>query len=252
MDLGSRSEWYRLYGTLFPKDFRWFKCLEEPEIIKFYNILSEEEINELRSTVREGDFQRSTTVVNNKLVIDDTRTNYTYTLTKNGCGEIYDNVVEKLLRRVCLLTQYRYHQIEAIQLTKYGEGEYFKEHMDTFEDPEPEEGQRIGSFLIWLNDMNEEDGGELEFTELGYKFVPDKGCGIFWWNTFQRESEEDKSPIIEENKSQIDDEIDEYRITDLHFGKIIIDERLKHKAHVVKKGTKEVLTIWIREKGWQQ
>ena len=77
-------------------------------------------------------------------------------------------------------------------------------------------GQRIATFFIWLNDMEEEDGGATLFPDLGLKCIPEQGSGLFWWN--QR-------------------------------GDILLEET-KHCGTPVKKGTKYGMNIWIRYSGW--
>jgi prolyl 4-hydroxylase len=87
---------------------------------------------------------------------------------------------------VCVLTQVRmaaalgvpFRQFETITVLHYAEGEEITEHFD-FVDPEVpdyeqeimQRGQRIATFLIYLNDAY--DGGETEFPRVG---VRHKGC----------------------------------------------------------------------------
>ena len=110
-------------------------------------------------------------------------------------------------------------QIEGVMLVKYEVGEFFKEHVDYFEREEiymDGGGQRIATFFVYLNDMEEEDGGSTLFPEIGLKSIPEKGSALFWWN----ESD----------------------------GRLLTET--KHAGEVVKKNVKYGLNLWVRYPGW--
>jgi hypothetical protein len=241
------TEWKRLYGPLFPKDFHWDSLLEEGEMIKLYHLLSEEEIQDILDWCSEEGFESSTMIVHQKTVLSNHRTSQTHVLTEHGNADPHPSqAVENLLRRICILTKCTYAQIEGLSVVRYQPSQHFSVHMDTF-DPKalPKGGQRIGSMIIWLNDLehdcnasnleHEEDsphnvsdskseeeetyscGGETWFPYWNLELIPDKGCGVFWWNTFT-----EGQP----------------------------DERYKHAALPVRKGEKWIIIVWIRDIGW--
>jgi hypothetical protein len=96
---------------------------------------------------------------------------------------------------VCVLTQVRmaaalgvpFRQFETITVLHYAEGEEITEHFD-FVDPEipdyeqeiAQHGQRIATFLIYLND--DYDGGETEFPRLGVRHKGRKTQGLVFIN----------------------------------------------------------------------
>ena len=96
---------------------------------------------------------------------------------------------------VCALTQVRmaaalgvpFRQFEAISVLHYAEGEEITEHFD-FVDPKvpdyeqeiAQRGQRIATFLIYLND--DYGGGETEFPRVGVRHKGRKTQGIVFIN----------------------------------------------------------------------
>jgi len=97
---------------------------------------------------------------------------------------------------VCILTQVRmaaalgvpFRQFEAISVLHYAEGEEITEHFD-FVDPKvpdyeqeiAQRGQRIATFLIYLND--DYGGGETEFPRVGVRHKGHKTQGIVFINS---------------------------------------------------------------------
>jgi prolyl 4-hydroxylase len=92
------------------------------------------------------------------------------------------------LRRVVSdLTRLPEDHQEVIQITHYAAGQKFDAHRDDFAAGseylrfEAERGgQRVFSFMIYLNDV--EEGGETEFPALGLACPAQQGKGIFWAN----------------------------------------------------------------------
>jgi prolyl 4-hydroxylase len=96
---------------------------------------------------------------------------------------------------VCVLAQRRmaacagvpFRHLEPLSVLHYAEGEEITPHFD-FIDPEvpdyerqiASQGQRIVTFLVYLND--EYDGGETEFLELGIRHKGRPGAGLYFVN----------------------------------------------------------------------
>jgi len=112
---------------------------------------------------------------------------------------------------------------EPIQGQYYTAGQEFKAHTDFFT-PNTEEyathagsmGQRTWTFMIYLNDVPKDSGGETEFVHVGLSFQPKRGRAITWNNLLP-----DGSP----------------------------NEATKHWAHQVKHGEKIIVTKWFRQYG---
>jgi prolyl 4-hydroxylase len=73
---------------------------------------------------------------------------------------------------------------EIAKLLHYKPGETFGRHSDFLQPGMHEEiearGQRVATFLVYLSD--DYDGGETEFTEVGFKFKARKGDALMFVN----------------------------------------------------------------------
>jgi prolyl 4-hydroxylase len=224
--------WKWMWGHLFPPKMYARLLVAEPRILKIYHFLDEKEITHLLQWTRSQEitFNRSTILKQGKLIHSPDRTSQTAILTSNGLTAVKngnkwmvhsDAVIDNVYRRVCFLVGCLPEQIEGLMLVKYEEGEYFHEHWDFFEEeelPDRVGGQRIATFWVWLNDLEEDAGGETCFPQVGLQCSPDKGAALFWWN--QRGSELLSSTL--------------------------------HAGNPVKKGVKWGLNIWVRYPGWAQ
>jgi len=211
------KEW--LYGDYFPQDFSINPVYTKPLILKLRNFLSGEECKSLIERA-EGKYTRSTMLVEGELTHNPRRTSQTAFLSDNGYSDgPHDKLLEKLYKRVCVLLGCIRSQLEGVMVVKYEEGEFFKEHVDYFEGEEVDVdggGQRMCTFFVYLNDMEEEDGGATIFPEIGLKSIPEAGSALFWWN-------ESGGRLLSETK---------------------------HVGEVVKKGVKYGLNVWVRYPGW--
>jgi len=216
----ANEENFWLYKQLFPDGFRGEVIYDQPYIVKLYDFLRPDEVEFLIDMAKDK-YSRSTILIDGKLTYNSRRTSQTAILTDNGCWEkVTHPEIEAIYRRVCILLSCSKRQLEGLMLVRYEEGEEFKEHYDYFEAGDEmaldNGGQRIATFFVWLNDLEEDAGGETEFTELGIKCIPDKGCALFWWN---------------------------------QFGDSLLLETA-HRGCKVKKGVKYGLNIWVRYPGW--
>src|SRR5262245_18008630 len=78
---------------------------------------------------------------------------------------------------------------EGFQFAWYKPGEYFKSHHDYFHEgydgskiATDRGGQRIITFMIYLNPLPEGRGGETDFDRAGVKIRPEKGKAFVFWN----------------------------------------------------------------------
>ena len=104
---------------------------------------------------------------------------------------------------------------EKAQIQHYEVGNEFKAHWDWFHEdadkPFFDRGQRIWTFMIYLNDV--EEGGETHFTKLDQSITPKLGRAVIWSN-------------LDKN------------------GKV--DYETQHAGTPVKKGQKYVITKWFK------
>lgn len=101
-----------------------------------------------------------------------------------------DFVCLLMQRRMCACLGLPFSQLEAAVVLHYAEGREITEHFD-FVDPKApnyeqeiaEKGQRIVTFLVYLND--DYAGGETEFTRLGITRKGRTGEGLFFSNALE-------------------------------------------------------------------
>jgi hypothetical protein len=96
-----------------------------------------------------------------------------------------DAVIMGLRLRIEKLTDI--HRLEVSSILHYLPGQEFKPHFDFLDMGIPgyaqdvrRNGQRVATFLIYLNDDYE--GGETEFTKLDWRYKGRKGDALFFWN----------------------------------------------------------------------
>lgn len=205
----------------FPKGFETKILFKDPYIVKLRRFLNTEEIDELISMAK-GKFERSTIIVSDEMVKSDTRTSKTAFITDNGHYKKYSKPVERILKKVCYLTGAKRNQIESLMVVKYAQNDQFMEHHDYFNPKHTEMiadgGQRMMTFFVYLNSLDEEDGGETEFPLIDLKIKPSKGTAVFWWN------QKSDGSLIKKT---------------LHRGNPVLTNKIKYG-----------LNLWVRSDGW--
>jgi Rps23 Pro-64 3,4-dihydroxylase Tpa1-like proline 4-hydroxylase len=84
-----------------------------------------------------------------------------------------------LLYRGAMLLGIPYTHVETVFVTRYLSGEYYKKHEDFFPGFQ---GDRLYTVLIYLNDLNPEQGGGTTFEKLRLAATPKCGRAISWTN----------------------------------------------------------------------
>ncbi|EFV76895.1 2OG-Fe(II) oxygenase [Cytobacillus oceanisediminis] len=193
------------------KDVKVLSRNEKPFVLHLDQVLSSEECDELISLSRSR--------LQPSLVVDrgsgEERAGSGRT-SKSMAFRLKENeLVERIETRIAELTGYPAENGEGLQILNYGLGEEYKPHFDFFPPHMADAskgGQRVGTFLIYLNDV--EDGGETVFSKAGLSFVPKKGAAIYF-----------------------------------HYGNAQgqLDRLSVHSSVPVRKGEKWAATKWIRE-----
>jgi hypothetical protein len=123
-----------------------------------------------------------------------------------------DPVVGAFASHAAQITGLPVENQESTQVVMYDVGGKFLDHYDACvsdgtsycdHTTEGESGERWATFILYLND--EFEGGETEFTRLGFSVKPEIGKGLLFWNTDDKqeileESEHKGSPIIKGKK----------------------------------------------------
>ena len=95
-----------------------------------------------------------------------------------------DIVLSLVLDRIARASGVPFEHFEVGKLLHYRPGQTFMRHSDFLQPGMHEEiearGQRVATFLTYLSD--DYDGGETEFTEVGYRFKARKGDALMFLN----------------------------------------------------------------------
>jgi len=125
-------------------------------------------------------------------VYDSVKRTVTESHTRTNSAAIFNMVETDLVNllvqmRMAACTGVNFRQFEAATVLHYAEGEQITEHYDFIDPKTPdyarvirEQGQRIITFIVYLND--DYQGGETEFPELGISHKGSRGEGIFFVN----------------------------------------------------------------------
>ncbi|HYD62323.1 MAG TPA: 2OG-Fe(II) oxygenase [Noviherbaspirillum sp.] len=158
--------------------------LTSPRIVLLGNVLSDEECDTLAAYCGER-WARSPVVANHDggNLVHAHRTSRGAMLRR---GET--ELIQRIEARLAHLAQWPVERGEGMQVLRYETGNEYRAHYDWF-DPElpgPRKhlergGQRVGTFVIYLNDV--EQGGGTAFPNIGLEVQPKKGGAVFFANT---------------------------------------------------------------------
>ena len=169
------------------------------------NFLTHDECQYLIEKGRK-DLEPSTLIENGKKIVDSGRTSSTAFITHNGKAPRDDVIITKLFEKIADITGVTTKHIEAMNIVHYAEGQQYEYHYDYFRKEHTQflipAGNRKYTFFIYLNTVNEEDGGATHFSKLDIKTQPKEGDAVFWPNLgedgeFLDETEHKGCPIRE-------------------------------------------------------
>ncbi|AJS60848.1 2OG-Fe(II) oxygenase [Paenibacillus sp. IHBB 10380] len=143
---------------------------EEPLIMKFDHVLSDEECQALIESA-------ASRLEQSKLVnkeVSQIRTSKGMFFDKNE--SLLINIIEN---RISSLMQVPIAHAEGLQVLHYEPGQEYKEHYDFFGPNNPSShNNRISTLVIYLNDV--EEGGETTLPNLGITVKPVKGSAVYF------------------------------------------------------------------------
>jgi prolyl 4-hydroxylase len=159
--------------------------LQSPRLVLLGNVLSDEECDAL-CRLAEPRLERSTMLSNDGSGKREVNTHRTSDSTFFFKGD--EPLVNRIDARLAELSNWPEENGEAMQIARYTAGGEFKTHYDWFSPQQPGSemarargGQRVGTFLIYLTDI--EEGGATAFTMRGLEVRPRKGNALFFVNT---------------------------------------------------------------------
>lgn len=181
----SETNWKKLRASIDPEAWRRAPTrrvlLEEPRVRVFESFASPVECDWLIERCRQRlepahVYEDSGTVMQRNAGRSNSEASFELDESDVALSLIHD--------RVARATSVPVEHFEVAKLLHYKPGEAFARHSDFLQPGMREEievrGQRVATFLIYLNDAY--DGGETEFTEVGFKFKARKGDALFFLN----------------------------------------------------------------------
>ncbi len=193
-----------------------------PWIITMENVVTAEEATRLIELGNVEGYEQSMEVdepgpdgVLEEMISED-RTSYN-AWCQNECYQ--DEIALRVIHRLSDITGIEEANSEYLQLLRYEPGQYYKSHHDYVpSEVERQQGPRILTVFLYLNDV--EEGGETEFTFLDLRVTPKVGRALLWPNVL------DKDP---------------------HQG----DPRTEHQALAVKMGVKYGANAWFHQRDFK-
>jgi prolyl 4-hydroxylase len=137
--------------------------------------------------------------------------------SKNSAFQRSENkIIEMIENKIIKLLNIQRNQIEPIQIVKYDKGNQYKPHYDYFSNiTDNVKNQRIHSFIIYLNDLQENEGGATWFPLYRIRVYPLQARCLHFKNI---DYEGNVNPLT------------------LHCGEEILSDNVKY-----------ILTVWIRQ-----
>jgi prolyl 4-hydroxylase len=184
------------------------------------NFLSADECKEIIK-IGSSKLVPSTVFQKDKIVRGNERISQTAFLTASGIPSSIP-VLYGVQLRVASLCWFPLSHLENINMTQYNKNQYYKPHHD-FIDPAKQEkentvqaSQRVFTFLIYLNSVSKENGGQTYFPRLNLSVKPKRGSCLVWPNTS-------------------------------FDGKSLYEQTL-HEGQELTGGEKWALNVWVRDK----
>lgn len=157
--------------------------LKNPSIALLGGVLSDEECDELSAYC--ADRMKRSAVVGadgGGEVVDPRRTSSGAMIRRSET-----ELVARLEARLAALAHWPVESAEGLQVLRYGPGNEYQPHYDWFDPALPgsqkhlgHSGQRTGTFVIYLSDV--EKGGGTVFPTIGLEVLPKKGGAVFFAN----------------------------------------------------------------------
>ncbi len=130
---------------------------------------------------------RSTVIEHGQTVVRAYRSSYTCALTRSGDTEPESPLLRAVLMRVSALCGKSLGHLEALNVVRYRRGQQYEPHHDYYtaehRDAMGRGGQRLMTFLIYLNSVPASAGGATYFPRLDLRVQPQEGAAAFWCNT---------------------------------------------------------------------
>uniref|UniRef100_A0A8C5GFY9 procollagen-proline 4-dioxygenase n=1 Tax=Gouania willdenowi TaxID=441366 RepID=A0A8C5GFY9_GOUWI len=158
---------------------------DSPRIVRYLNVLSEEEIGKIKELAKPR-LSRATVRDPKTGVL----TTANYRVSKSAWLEADDDpVIDRVNQRIEDITGLAVDTAELLQVANYGVGGQYEPHFDFSRKDEPDAfkrlgtGNRVATFLNYMSDV--EAGGATVFPDFGAAIWPRKGTAVFWYNLYR-------------------------------------------------------------------
>ncbi|HYG04786.1 MAG TPA: 2OG-Fe(II) oxygenase [Stenotrophomonas sp.] len=164
----------RSEATFEGQRLRQLVRLEDPAIALIEGVLSADECEALIAAAR-PQMKRAE-------IIDAVTGEYRPDPVRTSDSAVVDTTQFPLLPRIearlAWLMACEPSHLETLQILRYRVGGEFRPHMDAFDKPSAEGGQRTATLVIYLADV--ELGGTTVFPEQGLGVAPSRGMGVYF------------------------------------------------------------------------
>ena len=246
------------------------------KLTRIYGFIDDEETEALLK-MAPPKFDRSTIVIDNRLVHSPIRTSSTAFLTDMGNRKTYAEPVERVISKLCSLVGCPRYRIETLMLVRYKPGEHYSDHHDYFL-PEKHEaqlangGQRVATVLIYLTDDPAVAATTATTAKKSTKRKPTTSKNVFLPEDHRVSSPQKEKEKEPEKKSLFSSGRESMAGGETVFPHLGVIEKPKkgdalywmnvdkksgevlpeteHRGNVVKHGIKCALNCWIRSVGW--
>ena len=165
---------YFIYITYFNLEIIYFNTGNNCFLKEYDNFLSKEEceyiINNFKDKCNKSLFLADNGDIQND---NDVRNSYDYGFKKNS-----NDLITKIEDKISKILNISKDNFEEIQLIKYKKGNFYKNHFDYLD----VDNDRIYTVIIYLNTLNEEDGGYTIFPLFNQQIKPIQGKAISFKN----------------------------------------------------------------------
>lgn len=201
-----------------PKTCRIKRLSSDPYIVCIYDFLTDTEVEHLK-TIGQPLLTRS------MVVGEETGSaiNAHRTSSSAFLNNVESEITKNIQKRAAKLVRANHQDVEALQVVHYKDGQKYEPHYDFFDRSKEggktsigQQGQRMATLLVYLNDIDDDAGGQTFFPKVlnGLKINPKKNMAVFWYNVLPNGKE---------------------------------DERTLHGGLPINKGEKWAVNIWIRD-----
>lgn len=163
------------------RQVRVLSVMQNPRVVVFGNLLSEEECDALVEAARPR-LSRSLTVATQtggeEVHVDRTSDGMFFSRGESP-------LVQRIEERIARLLQWPVENGEGLQVLHYQPGAQYKPHYDYFDPQEPgtptivkRGGQRVGTLIIYLREP--EQGGATIFPDVQLEVAPQRGNAVFF------------------------------------------------------------------------